>query len=375
MRLYFLSAMFYKTYRDDIIVCKSAGRESENMKVRYDSGLWDRGMGIGGYPQRVNWEFDYAGATRIIPVIYRFSKGIVFDILTPLDENKLREYYGQYGDDDTKLSDEERSQAERDNPYQDISIKEIRINKKPVIEGYSSSCALIVPWNEDKSLSPIRRAYRRYMKDTSCFACQRYCVPYPGDNSAISKLKKFLRLERIRNIEFATFPAYKFFPLDMRFEITGQDFQKELKFRHPVAGTVHTLYFQSPEEIEVPLDGTGARRFYVTQLLYETYPPLPDGDSLEFDSSTQYTAIPSADGLIMPESVSSIGIIGGADGPTAIFAGTGANCGVLLGAHGLPLKRCFSVPKLSGDRPAYFILQGINVKKYESAEYSLGEQN
>lgn len=120
MRLYFLSAMFYKTYRDDIIVCKSAGRESENMKVRYDSGLWDRGMGIGGYPQRVNWEFDYAGATRIIPVIYRFSKGIVFDILTPLDENKLREYYGQYGDDDTKLSDEERSQAERDNPYQDI---------------------------------------------------------------------------------------------------------------------------------------------------------------------------------------------------------------------------------------------------------------
>lgn len=340
----------------------------------FGSNHWGRGIWLGGFPQRVCWEFDHAGVRRIIPLIYRFSRGIVFDILTPLDENRMREYYGVYGNDEVNMSDEERYRTERKHPYQDVSIKEIRINKKPVEEGFNSSCVFIVPWDQDKDLSRIRKAYSRYIKNTSCFACHRYFVPYPRENSGISKIKRLLRLERIKSLEFSTWPVHEFFPLNMRFDMTEQDIQKELKFRHPVTGTLHTLYFQLPKKMEIPLVNTNDRRFSVMQLMYETDPPLPEGDSLRFDSTTRYEAMPSGKDMILPKAVSYIGIIGGADGPTSVFIGGGRSDSILRGTHGLPLHRCFSVPNLNEGEPAHFILEGISVKKYESAEYSLGER-
>ena len=66
------------------------------MRVRYNSSLWSKEKGICGLPQKVNREFEYAGMKRIIPAVYRFSKGIVFDTLTPLDETRLREFFEKY---------------------------------------------------------------------------------------------------------------------------------------------------------------------------------------------------------------------------------------------------------------------------------------
>lgn len=66
------------------------------MKMYYNSSLWDKGKGFYGLPQKVSWRFEHAGTRRCIPVIYRFPKGIVFDIITFLDETKLREYLEKY---------------------------------------------------------------------------------------------------------------------------------------------------------------------------------------------------------------------------------------------------------------------------------------
>ncbi|WP_454054895.1 hypothetical protein [Clostridium sp. Marseille-Q7071] len=63
------------------------------MKIYYNSSMWNRGKGICGLTQRVNWQFEFGGTKRYIPVIYRFSKGIVFDIITILDETKLHEFF------------------------------------------------------------------------------------------------------------------------------------------------------------------------------------------------------------------------------------------------------------------------------------------
>ena len=48
------------------------------MKVYYSPSLWFKSEGISGIPQKVNLEFKHNGLKRIIPNIYRFSKGIVF---------------------------------------------------------------------------------------------------------------------------------------------------------------------------------------------------------------------------------------------------------------------------------------------------------
>lgn len=341
------------------------------MRVRYNSSLWSKEKGICGLPQKVNREFEYAGMKRIIPAVYRFSKGIVFDTLTPLDETRLREFFEKYQRREQELTPLERCCAEQEYPFQDISIKEIWINQEQVEGGYSSSCGVSIPWDEDNDLSHIQKAYSSILKDTTCFACQRYCVPYPETHFKTKKIKRFLRLDKVNSIEFSTHPVQQLFPLDIRFDMTEQDTQKEVSFKHPLTGVTHTLYFQAPESLEIPLDATGSRSFYTTKLMYEIDPALPEGESLRFDSTTQYTTEPP-EGSLMPTAASSIGIIGGADGPTSIIiGGVGGDTGIQCGLHGLPLHSCFSVPGYKDHKTSLFLLEGINIIVYDSMEYHL----
>lgn len=115
------------------------------MKVRYDSSLWCEGKGFPGISQRTNWQFEYAGMKRVIPAIYRFSKGIVFDILTFLDEARVRKFFDKYEAHEAELTPVQRWCAEEEYPYQDVPLKEIWINQKQVRE-FSSSSGVNIPW-------------------------------------------------------------------------------------------------------------------------------------------------------------------------------------------------------------------------------------
>lgn len=116
------------------------------MKVYYSSSLWSKGKGLWGWPQRTNWQFKYAGAKRCIPVIYRFSKGIVFDVITILDETKLREFSKKYEAIEETLTPLQQRCAKQEHPYQAIPISSICINGKQVEGGYSSSSSMSIPW-------------------------------------------------------------------------------------------------------------------------------------------------------------------------------------------------------------------------------------
>ena len=97
-------------------------------------------------------------------------------------------------------------------------------------------------------------------------------------------------------------------------------------------------------------------------------------DLLQFNSSIQYTE-PVEEKFIedkfRPIAASSIGIIGGADGPTAIFiSSAGGEKNIPRGLHGLPLHNCFSVPSFQKVDTSHFVLEGINIKKFDSREYN-----
>lgn len=145
--------------------------------------------------------------------------------------------------------------------------------------------------------------------------------------------------------------------------------QKEVCFVHPKTGTTHSLYFQNPKLVEMPMEKDGNRRFYAVQAMYEIKPTLPQGDSLQFNSSIQYS-VPPGD-RFSPTTAASIGIIGGACGPTAIFTASKnkektAPCGL----HGLPLHSCFSVPGFKKEDTMHFVLEGINIKNCGGKEYN-----
>ncbi|MDD2497706.1 MAG: hypothetical protein PHT78_14530 [Desulfitobacteriaceae bacterium] len=342
------------------------------MKTYYSSSLWCKDKGLPGTAQKLNWQFAYAGSNRCIPVIYRFAKGIVFDVITSLDEARLRAFFGKYGSVEEKLTPLERRCAEQEHPYQDVHFKEIWINGKRVENGYSSSSGISIPWvRQDDELKLVRKAYSALLKETACFACARFCVPYPETDSKMEKLRRFFRLERVKSLKLSTFPVQWFFPLDIYFEISPQEKERMICFKHPRTSTTHTLYFQNAELVEVPLGANGKRRIYVGQLMYEIEPALPAGDKLTFNSSFQYTEPP--EDKFSPAAASSIGIIGGADGPTAVFVtANNKEEAIPRGLHGLPLHRCFSLPGFHQKDTMHFVLEGINTEIYKAKNLSQG---
>lgn len=340
------------------------------MKVHYSSSLYCKGKGLWGLPRRVNWQFEHGGARHCIPSIYGFSKGIVFDIITFLDEAKLRDFFEKYEAIEEKMTPLQRRCAKQENPYQAVPIKEIWINGKKVNGGYSSSSVVSIPWaGENDNLTLVKEAYSSILNGTASFGCERFCIPYPETDSKIQKLLRFLRLYKVRSIKLSTHPLQWFYPLDIRFEMSEKDDQKVAYFKHPVTGVTHTLYFQNAKPVEIPLRPDKNCSLYVMQSMYEIEPALPEGDTLQFNSSIQY-AEPPGD-RFLPTSASSIGIIGGADGPTSIFISNGGGGkNIPRGLHGLPLRSCFSVPSFEKVDTFHFVLEGINIKKCDDREYS-----
>jgi len=340
------------------------------MIVYYNSSLWSKGKSPRGLPQRTNWQFEYAGTKRCVPVIFLFPKGIVFDIITFLDETKVREFFEKYEAIEKTLTPLQRRCVKQEHPYQAVPIKEIWINGKRVESGYSSSGTMSIPWiRQDNELMLVRKAYSSILKDVDCFACERFCVPYPETDSKVQKLMRFFRLDRVKSIKLSTHSVQWFSPLDIHFKISAEENQKEVCFKHPITGITHTLHFQNPEFVEVPLGTDRNHSFYAAQSMYEIEPALPQGDTLQFNSSIQYTE--PTKNRFSPTAASSIGIIGGANGPTAIFvAEKNKENKDHRGLHGLPLHSCFSAPSLHKEDTLPFVLEGINIKNYDCREYS-----
>jgi len=340
------------------------------MKIHYNASLWSKCKGLHGLPQKIYWQYEYAGSKRCIPVIYRFTKGIVFDVITFLDEAKLREFFESYKAIEETLTPLQRRCAEQEHPYQAMQVKEIWINGRRLESGYSSSSAVSIPWaQQDDGLTLVRNAYSSILKDTACFACERFCVPYPKTDSKTQKLLRFLRLDRVNSIKLSTRSVKWFSPLDIHFEMSAKENQKVVCFRHPITGITHTLYFQNAKLVEMPLGVEGNRNFYATQSMYEILPDLPQGDTLQFNSNIKHTE--STEDKFHPTEASSIGIIGGADGPTVIFVSpTGEEKNVTRGLHGLLLHNCFSIPNFQKDGTSHFVLEGINTKKCDGKDYN-----
>lgn len=340
--------------------------------VHYNYSLWSKENGLPGLPQKVNWHLEYLGFKRSIPVIYRFPKGIVFDIITILDEAELREFFKKYESIEKTMTSLERRCAEQEHPYQAVSVKEIYIDGKQV-EEISSSSSISIPWAKGNDLDIIRKLYPSILKDRTSFACQRFCIPYPETVSKTQRLLCFLRLNKVNSMKISTNSVDWFYPLDIHFKISDKENEKTVCFNHPVNGIEHTIYFQNSELMEIPLGSDGKQTFYAIRMMYEIEPALPQGDRLQFNSSFQYKVKHnnSIKGRFNPEAAASIGIIGGADGPTAVFlSSAGQEKYVPHGLHGLPLYSCVSVPSFEKEDVFDFLIEGINTKKYDGREYN-----
>ena len=343
------------------------------MKIKYSSSLWIERKGLSGSPQKVNWRFEHRGNKCIIPFIYRFSKGIVFDVINILDEKALNDFIDKYEEVESSLTPLQRKCAEQEHPYRDLSIKDIWIDGKRVDGSRSSSSIVDIPWLDRNSneTAVLRREYESVIDDSESCGIQRFCIPYPNVDFKVKRIMQFFRLNRIGNIKFDTMPVKEFSLLNVRFKLSDKEREKEFEFKHPITGIIHKLFFQNPEPAEVPLGIRKEHSIFVVNANYEIEPPLPVGDNLKFENSLKNTE--QRNGEFGPESASAIGIIGGASGPTAIGFGTNINEEMRKdGLKGLPLHNCFSVPSFKKEETWEFIIEGIQLHISDGREYLFG---
>lgn len=343
------------------------------MKVYWETN--GRNKGLSGRRQQINWFFDYAGKRRCIPAVYRFPEGIVFDLLTILDEAELRAFYDKYKDAEEPLLTAKRRAVEDEHPYQGISMAKVNINGKQP-SGWSSSGKLHVPWKETShpTLTDEAKAYARQLRRATCFACERYTIPLnPEPISKWERFYRWLRPEKIRAIGIETGKTIRFLPIVLSFSLPHyfSGLHTEI-FTHPQTQVQHTLYFQKMEheEAQIPA-GETEKTLYIAQLSYEISPELPEGNQLQFDNSMTWEPEPiMADGISTAPCAGAIGIIGGSSGSTAIFFAGKRDAEIPCGAHGLPLHTCFAKPSTTKEQIVNVVLEGVNINRLEPRTFS-----
>lgn len=347
------------------------------MKVCFDTNFWHRGKGRRGRRQAAGWSFEYAGMRCVIPAVYRFPEGIVFDILSFTDEAALREYIKRYESAEEKLKSSERRCAEQEHPFKAVPIQEIWVNKTPVLGGISYSHAISVPWaRQCESLQTLRRAYSRYIGYERPFACQRVRACYPKSARSKEKLLRLLLPGSIKSLRFSVSAMQWFYPLNIRFELPAGSAGTQIEFTDPATKQTHILYIGETETTQFPIMPGVSRRLHATLATYEISPELPKGSSLVFNSSIASGAAIDREKTFSADEepgAAAIGIIGGADGPTAIFVGTKENR-YPKGPHGLLLHTCFSQPSFNESATPTFHLEGLNATRIGETVIALGSE-
>lgn len=281
-------------------------RQGDNMEVYFDCSLWkESGERECSCIQPVHARFTAGGLERIIPVIYCFEEGIVFDILTVLDEKVMRDYCGRFAEYEERaaeLSDAEVLEITQQNPYHNVGIAAMWLNGCLETEQTAFSSIGYTPEStgdmEKQMAQRIRDAYPEYLEHENCFFCQRVQLETKEDwtKTVLGEIR--MQTRKLQRTEV----------LDLEAAVKPGE-ESRITFVHPAAGIRHEVVIYDTELVEMP----GIQPFYMGKA--EVVPSLPEEEHILFDSSLSCTE-PDLTGT---EEGSDISLIGGAEGPTAIF--------------------------------------------------------
>ncbi len=288
-------------------------------KVYFEGNFWGHsGKDRAGTEIRVDKHFEWAGHHWCVPAAYSCSKGLVMDfcMCTPTEdiyrfmkkwdlhpENDSCEYFPQ----------EQQMQIDLDNPLCLDFIPCLELNGKTMQT--SHGCSVVFnPCLPDGMVNEAEAkwALEHYGLDTS-YGWMIFRAAFPWTSKRRPEIRSLsLTMEQ----QPCRVPGPHF-----RVYTPGDVFV----FLHPVSGTEYTLTVQDLERQTLSRKYSGSERwFYPTHFTVMSYTLSPEAkeisicDCAESDQPLE----------IMPDEASaegncagSIGIIGGADGPTAIVLG------------------------------------------------------
>jgi len=277
--------------------------------------------------------YQWAGREWYIPSIYTCDKGIVVDILMRVNAAEFQSFVDKWGvtvENEHTFSKEQRKRMERENPLNFHFRAVLNVNgiDMPSKRGCSTMYApSMAETHEEEQL----RLIDYYNLDRySCWVIQRSCYPWiNGQTMDITTMEITMKQQ----------PMF----------VPGETFETRAAgevhtFHNPTTGSIHTLTVQEFEAKEMDMNFPGIEnREYPSHHIVMTFTLEPELSQTDFSitdslQSDEPRVIPGHTSEHKSKGAEAIGIIGGADGPTAIIMGTPKTKGQL---HAAVSRCCF----------------------------------
>lgn len=316
-------------YTEDYYEWVPAEPKIPQWKVYFEGNFWGRhGREKAGREIPLNKQFDWGEEVWHIPAIYSCGKGLVVDFCLQVPPERIRAFMDKWqlpaDSEETDFTDEQRMAIDTENPLT------IRINPKIILNGTELSCShgCGLSWNpcfpEGNGLE-AKSAIQHYGLDPDRgYAIWRSAFPWG------TKRRPQIKAVGVKLVqEPAAIPGPHF-----RVSSPGE----KIEFVHPSTGRKHTLTVQEYERQELSAEHFGGQNpefpAHCTVMSYTLSPDLPDRfftvtDCIQSDRPRQKLTEPNAPQAA--DDVCCVGVIGSADGPTAVVFG-GGNRGRLRAA-------------------------------------------
>ena len=292
--------------------------------VYFEHGFWNKNAkGKPGEEIVINKTFSWGDEIWHIPAVYSCSKGLVVDFCIEIQPEKEKAFIDKWYPvlaRDENISDELREQIEQENPI-DVNFRtHLRVNGKPVIAKHGNA----IQWLPESCLPDGERCEReskeiiRYygLDETKSWSFHR--ISFPWESKRKPEIKNIsLKLER----ELVTIQGVHF---------KNPSVGDVISFVHPIHNTEHKLTVLAYEKQEFPRQGFQHEEYEFptlhTAMTYTLEPELSGRNFQVRDCLQNEQPKRKPRNQFEPQAsydACAIAIIGGADGPTAVFVSDG----------------------------------------------------
>lgn len=291
-------------------------------KVYYDGNFWGhQGRSHAGKEISIGKQFEWAGHYWLIPSVYSCSKGVVVDFCMRVDADKIRAFMkkwniGQENDSCENFTREQWMKMELENP--------LCLDFKPQLE---------LNGHELRTSHGCSVSYNPCLPDGMVLELEaKWTVEHYG----LDKSYGWVIYRNAFPWEYKRRPEIKTLSLIMEqrpMSLPGPHFTvnapgDSFNFIHPVSRTEYTLTVQELEQQTLPKNNFDSDRWFYpmhfTAMSYTLSPETSDRITVSDcdDGDKPLEREPSNESFTpVTSNCAAVGIIGGADGPTAIVFG------------------------------------------------------
>ena len=303
---------------------RAAEPDAPQWKVFFNGDFWHhKGKDRAGKEIAIGKKFEWAARQWLIPAAYLCSKGLVVDFCMRVEAEKIRDFMRKWNlnwenGSCEHFTREQHMKMELDHPLCLDLNPQLEVNGRKVRTSHSRAVCYN-PCLPDETANQLEAKWvvEHYDLDAA-YVWVVYRYAFPWENNRRAEIKNLsLTMEQ----QPVSIPGPHFKICDPGDTVA---------FLHSVSGKEYTLTVQEIERQTISKQSFGSdRRAYPTHycaMRYTISPEIPDGkltvvDCAESDQPEE-NAHSSFESFAVPDAAT-IGIIGGADGPTAIMIGAG----------------------------------------------------